>query len=97
MRFRSQLSYILSFYCLQGAGLISQGDRVGTIGCAVSLLTAAFMMTYYVGRVKDTPYDPNDWPGAKAWPAVMILISFFEFAASFQGALDGLSMLRQAV
>ena len=75
--------------------MISQGETTGTMGCAVSLLTAGFMMTSYIQRVRDTPFDPNDWPGAKAWPAVMILISFFEFAASFQGALDGLGQLRQ--
>jgi hypothetical protein len=35
-------------------------------------------------RTQQTPYNPNDWPGAKAWPAVMALISFFMLSGFFQ-------------
>ena len=52
-------------------------------------------MGYVYGlRVRDTPFNPNDWPGAKATPAVMILISFFELAANSQGLEGGLGLLQ---
>ncbi len=37
-----------------------------------------------------TPYDPNEWPGAKAWPATMGLISFFSLSVFFQALVAAL-------
>ena len=44
------------------------------------------MLSVMVRRASDTPFNPADFPGAKAWPAVMGLISFFS-AAVFMQAL----------
>jgi hypothetical protein len=35
------------------------------------------MMAYCIKRVTETKGDETDWPGPKAWPATMGLISFF--------------------
>lgn len=75
--------------------MTGQGDGAGTAGCIASFLAAGIMMAAYVQRVKDTPFNPNDWPGAKSWPAVMCLITFFELAVSAQGLLDAIGVLRQ--
>ena len=80
---------------MQGGVLISQGDNLGAAGCITSFVVAGLMMVNYVKRVKDTPYNPNDWPGAKSWPVVMCLITFFELAASQQGLLDAMGLLAQ--
>lgn len=42
-------------------------------------------------RVQKTPYNPADWPGAKAWPATMCLISFFSLAVFFQALTAALN------
>jgi hypothetical protein len=73
--------------------LLQQGDGVGTTGCIVGSVVSGFMLVTYALRVRDTPYDPLDWPGAKAWPAVMGLISFFALSAFAQGALDSVGKL----
>lgn len=73
--------------------LISQSDSVGTAGCAIGLIAASYLMYTYIQRTINTPYDPNDWPGARSWPAMMILISFFAFMANFQGLKDGLGLI----
>jgi len=78
---------------VQGAAILSQAGSVGTAGCAIGCAASAFMLYVYGLRVRDTPYDPNDWPGAKAWPAAMVLISFFALAANTQGLLDGFGAL----
>jgi hypothetical protein len=75
--------------------LVGQGDSSGTIGCAIGFGVAAFNMVTLVQRFKDTPFNPNDWPGAKAWPAVMMLITFFELAATQEGLFDAFGLLRQ--
>lgn len=64
--------------------MVQQPGFVGSAGCAVGALVAAAMMTVMLKRVQATPYNPVDWPGAKAWPATMGLISFFALAAFFQ-------------
>lgn len=75
--------------------LVKQGESIGTVGCALGAAVSAYMLYYYAQRVRYTPYDPKDWPGEKAWPAVMALISFFELAATFQGLLDGFNLLSE--
>lgn len=44
------------------------------------------MMAYNARRVANLQYDDGDWPGPKAWPSGMALISFFA-AAAFAQAL----------
>lgn len=73
---------------LQGTVLLNQGGGVGTAGCFLGVAVCGFALLTYGLRVRDTPYDPLDWPGAKTWPAVLALISFFALAAFSQGALD---------
>ena len=58
-----------------------------TVACLLGLSVSIYMFYQYIIRIKDTPYDPNDWPGAKAWPATMALISFFILAAFAQGTI----------
>ncbi|KAI3426982.1 hypothetical protein D9Q98_006926 [Chlorella vulgaris] len=69
---------------LGATGLLQQEGLVGTVGCVVGVLSSAAMMTIMIQRTQQTPYNPNDWPGAKAWPAVMALISFFMLSGFFQ-------------
>lgn len=78
---------------LQGAVLLNQAGSVGTVGCGIGFVATAYLLYVYSIRVRDTPYNPNDWPGAKAWPAVMGLLAFFALAANFQGLRDGLGLL----
>jgi hypothetical protein len=78
---------------VQGAVLIKQGGDVATAGCAVALGSAALGMLMYGLRVKDTPFNPAEWPGAKATPAVMALLGFFALQAAFQGLRDALGQL----
>lgn len=72
------------------AVLLSQIEAVQTVGFAVGLLATGAMMAIYAQRFKDTEYDALDWPGAKSWPAVMCLISFFAFSAFGQALRESL-------
>eukprot|EP00887_Chlorella_sp_A99_P001160 scaffold14.g1160.t1 len=72
---------------LLAVALLQQGEGVGTVGCAAGFAAAATMLYSYLQRARDTPYDPADWPGAKAWPAGMALVSFFELAVFAQELL----------
>jgi hypothetical protein len=71
------------------AALLLQVDAAQFIGTIVGLGVAGVMMGVYVKRFQDTEFDPLDWPGAKTWPAVMCLISFFALAAFGQGLRAG--------
>lgn len=70
--------------------LLQQGGAVSTAACVAGGLSAAALLAVFVQRIKATPYDPSDWPGAKAWPAGMTLISFFELAVFTQALLQAL-------
>lgn len=39
-------------------------------------------------RALDVEYDDGDWPGNKAWPAGMVLVSFFLLAAFMQALVQ---------
>lgn len=80
---------------LLSAALANQGEFVGTIGCGCGFATSIFMLAYFADRIKTTPFNPEDFPGAKAWPATMALLSVFSLFAGFQGLMDGLGLLRQ--
>ncbi|PRW51126.1 PTS system fructose-specific EIIABC [Chlorella sorokiniana] len=69
---------------LLAAVLVQQEGAVGTAGCVVGALAGAAMLSVMIQRVQKTPYNPEDWPGAKAWPATMGLISFFSLNVFFQ-------------
>ncbi|KAI8468262.1 MAG: hypothetical protein J3K34DRAFT_427667 [Monoraphidium minutum] len=61
------------------------GDSPASVaGLAVGLLTSGAMMAVAVKRALDLEYDDGDWPGPKAWPAGMALISFFALSAFWQ-------------
>ncbi|KAG2441416.1 hypothetical protein HYH02_010004 [Chlamydomonas schloesseri] len=52
-------------------------DLLYTPAFIVGLLSSGAMLAYCVKRTVDTKQDDSDWPGPKAWPATMGLISFF--------------------
>ena len=65
---------------------MGKDGAAGAAGCALGAVAGAVMLSVMVRRASDTPFNPADFPGAKAWPAVMGLISFFS-AAVFMQAL----------
>lgn len=77
---------------LQGGVLTRQLDA-GAVGCTVGLAASTFMLIVYAFRIKDTPFNPEEWPGAKATPAVMALLAFFAWQANFQGLRNVLGQL----
>jgi len=72
---------------MQAAALLSQGPPTALGGCILGVGVSGYLFYQYIERIKSTPYDPNDWPGAKAWPSTMTLITFFILAAYMQGLL----------
>lgn len=52
-------------------------DFLYTPAFIVGLLGSGAMFAYCIKRTIDTKQDDSDWPGPKAWPATMALISFF--------------------
>lgn len=65
--------------------LIRVNPDVAFAGCLTGLGCSGYMMYTYINRIQETPYNPEDWPGAKSWPAMMTLITFFIFMAYVQG------------
>ncbi|KXZ44668.1 hypothetical protein GPECTOR_64g87 [Gonium pectorale] len=59
-------------------GLVAlNNDALFTPAFVVGLLASGAMLAYNIKRTIDTKQDESDWPGPKAWPATMSLISFF--------------------
>lgn len=58
-----------------------------TMGLITGFIGSAAMMYYNGIRVADTVDEDiaPDWPGPKAWPATMVLISFFALNVFLQG------------
>lgn len=54
------------------------------------MLTAQFSIMYKVGFVMCAEGDPAAWPGPKAWPASLILVSFFSVNICFGALLKAL-------
>ena len=75
---------------MQAAAAASQDGFVCTAGCAVGALAGAAMLSVMIQRALKTPFNPNDFPGAKAWPATMGLISFFSLAVFWQALVAAL-------
>ncbi|GLC42895.1 hypothetical protein PLESTB_001435500 [Pleodorina starrii] len=55
----------------------ANNDLLFTPAFIVGLISSGAMLAYTVKRTIDTKQDDSDWPGPKAWPATMALISFF--------------------
>eukprot|EP00878_Enallax_costatus_P006598 GHUV01006916.1.p1 GENE.GHUV01006916.1~~GHUV01006916.1.p1 ORF type:complete len:175 (+),score=66.50 GHUV01006916.1:210-734(+) len=64
------------------------GGLIPTIGAVLGLAASGAMIYYNARRTIDLQYNDGDWPGPKAWPAGMCLISFFAFAAFFQAVVQ---------
>ena len=60
------------------------------IGLVVGTAATAGLCALSLKRVFDTPYEPLDWPGKKAWPALTVLLSFFATSIFLQGLAGSL-------
>lgn len=77
---------------LQAAALVGNGGGlIPTIGLVVGLGVSSYMMYYNIKRAVDLKYDDGDWPGPKAWPGAMGLISFFAVTVFLQAAVADFS------
>lgn len=77
---------------LQAAALVGNGGGlIPTIGLVVGLGVSSYMMYYNIKRAVDLKYDDGDWPGPKAWPGTMGLISFFAVTVFLQAAVADFS------
>eukprot|EP00877_Chromochloris_zofingiensis_P001398 jgi/Chrzof1/11259/Cz05g29220.t1 len=75
---------------LAAAALVSAGvdsSILGAVGLVAGLVAASAMLFYNVRRFLDLEYEDADWPGPKAWPGGMALISFFAVSIFFQALL----------
>ena len=70
---------------LQAIFLIRQGEGADQAGLVVGTLATASLCAYSLKRAIDTPFDAEDWPGKKAWPALTVLLSFFATSIFLQG------------
>ncbi|GBF88325.1 hypothetical protein Rsub_01037 [Raphidocelis subcapitata] len=65
--------------------LVSSGDSpVAPVGLALGLLVCGAMLAVNAKRAMELEYSDSTWPGPKAWPAGMVLISFFALSAFWQ-------------
>jgi hypothetical protein len=77
---------------LQAAALVGNGGGlIPTLGLVVGLGVSSYMMYYNIKRAVDLKYDDGDWPGPKAWPGAMGLISFFAVTVFLQAAVADFS------
>jgi hypothetical protein len=78
--------------CAQAAALVGNGGGlIPTIGLVVGLGVSSFMMYYNIKRAMDLKYDDGDWPGPRAWPSSMGLISFFAVTVFLQALVADIS------
>ncbi|KAF6259004.1 hypothetical protein COO60DRAFT_1638729 [Scenedesmus sp. NREL 46B-D3] len=75
------------------AFLVGQGGAglIPTVGLVVGFAVAAGMLAYNTQRALNLQYNDGDWPGPKAWPAGMGLISFFALNVFFQALVQDIS------
>ncbi|WIA09398.1 hypothetical protein OEZ85_008804 [Tetradesmus obliquus] len=78
---------------LAAALLVGQGGAgvIPTAGLVLGFAVAAGMLAYNTQRALDLQYNDGDWPGPKAWPAGMGLISFFALNVFFQALVQDIS------
>ena len=74
----------------QAVALLQQDGAAGQAGAAAGLATGAAMLKYMFDRFQACEYNAQEWPGDKAWPAVMGLLSFFILSAFWQVLLASL-------
>lgn len=76
----------------QAAALVGNGGGlIPTIGLVVGLGVSSFMMYYNIKRAMDLKYDDGDWPGPRAWPSSMGLVSFFAVTVFLQALVADIS------
>ena len=68
--------------------LVSEGGAVAGAGLALGAAASLALFAQYVKRALDVPGDRLAWPGPKAWPGSMALVSFLAVAV-FAQALAG--------
>ncbi|DBA94152.1 TPA: hypothetical protein ACH3X1_001790 [Trebouxia sp. C0004] len=72
-------------------GLLNAAGPDGAkAGLALGTLTSLALIVLYAKRAVDTEGDPAAWPGPKAWPAALILVSFFSVNICFGALLKAL-------
>ncbi|DBB11913.1 TPA: hypothetical protein ACH3X3_006053 [Trebouxia sp. C0006] len=72
-------------------GLLNAAGPDGAkAGLALGTLTSLALIVLYAKRAVDTEGDPAAWPGPKAWPASLILVSFFSVNICFGALLKAL-------
>eukprot|EP00775_Hariotina_reticulata_P011014 gene11014-11168_t len=82
---------------LAASVLVGQGGGgfLPAVGLVLGLVGSGAMVYYNVQRFQNLQYNDGDWPGPKAWPGGMGLISFFAVNVFFQ-ALVAETNIRKA-
>jgi hypothetical protein len=57
----------------------------------VGVVSCAALIFINIKRASDLEYTDNDFPGPKAWPAGMTLLSFFALSAFFQALVQDIT------
>lgn len=70
------------------AVLVNAGGGGTAAGLAFGAASSVALLAQYVRRALDVPGDRLAWPGPKAWPGSMALVSFLAVAV-FAQALAG--------
>eukprot|EP00889_Picochlorum_renovo_P001130 jgi/Picre1/28160/NNA_003566.t1 len=65
--------------------VIKSDPGIAPVGCITGLISSGYILYTNINRVRDTPYNPEEWPGAKTSPAVCTLLTFFLLMAYIQG------------
>ncbi|KAL6770254.1 hypothetical protein ACKKBG_A34230 [Auxenochlorella protothecoides x Auxenochlorella symbiontica] len=68
-----------------------QAVPLQTIGSAAGLAISGAVLFYFIKRIQSTPYNDREWPGARAWPATMSLLTFFILAAYAQALASSIT------
>jgi len=64
--------------------LVSGGGAGAGAGLALGAASSLALFAQYVKRALDVPGDRLAWPGPKAWPGSMALVSFLAVAVFAQ-------------
>lgn len=73
---------------MAAAVLVNAGGGGTAAGLAFGAASSVALLAQYVRRALDVPGDRLAWPGPKAWPGSMALVSFLAVAV-FAQALAG--------
>ncbi|KAK9795937.1 hypothetical protein WJX73_008894 [Symbiochloris irregularis] len=85
--------FALSSAAIVGAlTLINQSESTAKPGLALGLLASAILFLSYLRRIVDTEHNPRQWPGPKAWPSTLLLISFFSVNIFGQALLKSIQV-----